>query len=84
MNKFKFAKSLPAKDIITRIEKYMKFIPKEDINLYINLKKIINNQNTAIYEDELSKLVGKEKMNINKMDIFLIAGAKDDYENEIE
>ena len=62
----------------------MKFIPKEDINLYINLKKIINNQNTAIYEDELSKLVGKEKMNINKMDIFLIAGAKDDYENEIE
>ena len=62
----------------------MKFIPKEDRNLYINLKKIINNQNTAIYEDEFSKLVGKEKMDINKMDIFLIAGTKDDYEIEIE
>ena len=62
----------------------MKFIPKEDRNLYNNLKKIINNQKTTIYEDELSKLVGKAKMDINKMNIFLIAGAKVDYENEIE
>ena len=82
--KFEFAKSLPAKDIITRIDKYMKFIPKEDRNLYNNLKKIINNQKTTIYEDELSKLVGKAKMDINKMNIFLIAGAKVDYENEVE
>ena len=82
--KFEFAKSLPAKDIITRIDNYMKFIPKEDRNLYINLKKIINNQKTTIYEDELSKHVSKAKMDINKMDIFLIAGAKVDYENEIE
>ena len=62
----------------------MKFIPKEARNLYNNLKKIINNKMTTIYEDELSKLVDKTKMDINKMVIFFIAGAKVVYENEIE
>jgi hypothetical protein len=81
---FEFAKSCTAKDILTRIDKYIKYIPKKDRNLYENLKKIINNQKTTIYEDELSKLIGKAKMDINKMDIFLFASAKVDHENEIE
>ena len=66
------------------IEKYMKFIPKEARNLYNNLKKIINNKMTTIYEDELSKLVDKTKMDINKMVIFFIAGAKVVYENKLK
>ena len=62
----------------------MKFIPKEARNLYNNLKKIINNKMTTIYEDELSKLVDKTEMDINKMVIFFTAGAKVVYENKLK
>jgi len=81
--KFDFAKSLSETEIIKRINEYRKFVPEEDKKIYNNIIKIISKKKSNVYEEELSKLVEKAKMNIEKMDIFLVASAKVDHENEI-
>jgi hypothetical protein len=81
--KFDFAKSLSEKEIIKRINNYKKSVPDEDKKIYDNIIKIISNKKTNVYEEELSKLTEKAKMDIEKMDIFLVASAKVDHENEI-
>ena len=48
--KFEFPHDLNAKEIVTIIDNYKNYIPKEDHYLYNNLKKIIHNQKTTIYE----------------------------------
>ena len=49
--KFEFPHNLTTKEIVTIIDNYINYIPKEDHYLYNNLKKIIHNQKTTIYED---------------------------------
>ena len=49
--KFEFPHNLTTKEIVTIIDNYINYIPKEDHYLYDNLKKIIHNQKTTIYED---------------------------------
>ena len=48
--KFEFPHNLTTKEIVTIIDNYINYIPKEDHYLYNNLKKIIHNQKTTIYE----------------------------------
>ena len=49
--KFEFPQNFSTKEIVTIIDNYINYIPKEDHYLYNNLKKIIHNQKTTIYED---------------------------------
>ena len=49
--KFEFPHGFTTEKIDTIIDNYINYIPKEDHYLYNNLKKIIHNQKTTIYED---------------------------------
>ena len=49
--KFEFPHNLTTEKIVNIIDNFINYIPKEDHYLYNNLKKIIHNQKTTIYED---------------------------------